>query len=516
MRILLVSPVTPKSFWTLEQSCDLSRARTLIPPLGLLTVAALLPPDWQLRLLDLNTGRISESDWEWADVVFISGMIVHRESMRQVCGQAKLRRIPVVVGGPYPTACPDELLDMGVDFLVLGEAEEIIPKVVAALQNGESSGVFRETEKPSMNISPIPRFDLLRLKDYASMALQTSRGCPFDCEFCDIVQLYGRKPRYKLPEQVIAELDYLRRLGWRGDVFVCDDNFIGNKKHAEALLEKLIPWMKNNGEPFSFWAQTSINLGKDVPLIDLMTEANFASVFVGIESPDSRVLSSARKFHNISNPLAEAIDVIKRNGLNIMASFIIGFDNEEEGAGERICEFVEQNQIPSVMLNTLQVLPKTALWDRLKKEERLLEQKTSGQTTAGRLNYVPTRPASDILREYEEAVFRIYDPRNYLERAYNFFLAMRPTRNFLATGETSAPASEERPSLQSSLKEFRAFLKLAWWQGVLPPYRWQFWRQLIGLIRKNPTRVKKYLVSCATGENMFRMREMVHQRLKHR
>ncbi|MBI5251606.1 MAG: B12-binding domain-containing radical SAM protein [Desulfomonile tiedjei] len=512
MRALLLNPEMPKSFWTFEQSCELSEAKALMPPLGLLTVASLLPTEWEIRLIDLNARGLSEKDWEWSDMVMISGMVVQSEGMLELCRQAKQRDKTVVVGGPYVTSVPDALQDSGADFLILGEGESIMQEFLASLRSGEKSGFFREREKPDMTLSPIPRFDLLHLKDYAIWAVQTSRGCPFDCEFCDIVNLYGRKPRYKTPEQLLAELEYFYRLGWREEIFISDDNFIGNKTHAKAILHKLIQWMKAHGEPFTFWAQASVNLGQDPELIDLMTEANFHTVFIGIESPDESVLTGTRKFHNVANPLGESLDNIKRNGLSVMASFVIGLDHEQKGAGKRICEFVEQNEIPSVMLNTLQVLPNTALWERLKREGRLLQDRTSGQSTGGRFNYVPSRPESEIIEEYLEAVNRLYEPSGYLSRSYGYFLAMRPTRHFLATGETRPPSDNDR-SFAERMRELRSLLRLIWWQGIMSPYRLQFWRQLVGMFKNNPTRTKKYLVCLATGENMFRMRQVISERL---
>lgn len=515
MRALLLNPEMPKSFWTFEQTCELCEAKALIPPLGLLTVAALLPREWEIRLVDLNVRVPSEADWKWAEIVMISGMVVQSEGMMELCRQAKDRGKTVVVGGPYVTSVPEALQDAGADFLVLGEGESIIPEFLATLESGQKCGIFREHEKPDMTASPVPRYDLLQLDDYAALALQTSRGCPFDCEFCDIVNLYGRKPRYKTPQQLLTELEFLHKLGWRDEIFISDDNFIGNKNRARILLQELIGWMKAHGEPFTFWTQTSINLGQDLPLIDLMTEANFHTVFIGIESPDESVLAGSRKFHNIANPLSECVDNIKRNGLAMMASFVIGLDQEQEGAGRRICEFVEQNGIPSVMLNTLQVLPNTALWERLKREGRLVEEKTSGQSTGGRLNYVPSRPESEIFAEYMETVDRLYEPQGFLSRAYAYFLEMRPTRHFLATGDLRAPGNGDN-DFAHKMRELRGLLKLVWWQGVISSYRLQFWRQLVGMFKRNPTRIKKYLACLATGENMFRMRRVIRDRLNHK
>ena len=251
-----------------------------------------------------------------------------------------------------------------------GEGENTIPLLLEALRDGKT-GVIENEGKPDLTTSPIPRFDLLRLDDYDGLTIQTSRGCPFDCEFCDVVNLFGRKPRYKTPKQVIAELETLYRLGACGHVFICDDNFIGSKKHARALLQELIPWSKSRGEPFNFMTQASVNLGQDLEMLDRMTAANLGQVFIGIESPDEKVLETSRKFHNIKNPLLESLNNIKQNGMMVMGSFIIGLDGETPGAGQRICSFMEQTAIPMAMLGVLHVPPHTRLWQRLEKEGRL-------------------------------------------------------------------------------------------------------------------------------------------------
>ncbi|MDP3181521.1 MAG: B12-binding domain-containing radical SAM protein [Desulfobaccales bacterium] len=510
MRTLLLNPEMPASFWSFKQSCELAGRKTLLPPLGLITVAALLPREWEFRLVDLNTRQVNEADWAWAESVMISGMLVQKEGLLALTREAKQRGKTVVVGGPYPTSLPQEALDAGADFLIRGEGENTIPLFLSALKEGKRPGIIERKGKPDLTTSPVPRFDLLNFDHYIDLSLQTSRGCPFDCEFCDVVNLYGRKPRYKNPQQVLAELETLYRLGWRGEVFISDDNFIGNQNHARAILDELIPWMQGHGEPFGFWTQTSVNLGFQPDLVNLLTAANFGHIFIGIESPDEAVLTLNRKYQNLRNPLDQSLANITANGLSVVASFIIGFDQEQPGAGDRICTFVEKNNIPLVMLNTLEVLPNTSLWDRLKKEGRLLETRTSGNTGGGRLNYLPTRPEAQILTEYVDALDRLYEPRRYLSRTYRSFLTMRPTRRHLALqkGEKARPrVKKERSPFRGALRELTGLLKLIWRQGVKADYRWQFWRQLVGIYQKNPSRLRKYLHSCSMGENMFQLRE---------
>ncbi len=507
MRALLINPSMPPSFWTFAETCRLHGNRTLLPPLGLITWAALLPEDWEFRLADLSTRSMTEEDWEWSDLVMITGMIVQKESLLALIREAKIRGKTVVVGGPYATSVPGEVLDAGTDFLIRGEAENTASKFLSALHAGQTSGVFEAEKKPAMETSPVPRFDLLAPENYAAMALQTSRGCPFDCEFCDIVNLYGRLPRYKSPDQIIRELEIIFRLGWRRDVFICDDNFIGNRKHATKILDELTPWMKSHGEPFSFWAQTSLNLGADPEMIDRLTEANFSYVFIGIESPDTETLILNRKFQNVRNSPAEAIRTIRQRGLTPLSSFVIGFDNEKKGTGEGIVSFVQDNDIPMAMLNTLQVLPNTSLWDRLKKEGRLLEERTGGNTTGGRLNYVPSRPEAEIMQEYLEACQKLYEPSAYLQRTYRHYMDMRPTRRALGIEEPEAACAStsgvKGQSFRATLNDLRALLRFIWKHGIVPRYRLQFWKQLVGVYLKNPSRMKQYLYTCLMGENVF-------------
>jgi radical SAM superfamily enzyme YgiQ (UPF0313 family) len=448
-------------------------------------------------------------------MVMITGMVSHRRSFKETVAEAKRRGKIVVAGGPYPTSMSEEVLAAGCDFLVRGEAENTLPALLEALKEGRTHGVFEHPEKPDATTSPVPRFDLLRLRDYVVMTVQTSRGCPFDCEFCDVVNLYGRKPRFKSPEQVIAELEALYRLGHRGEVFISDDNFIGNKTHARALLAKLTPWNQAHGEPFAYGTQASVNLGQDLEMIDLMTAANFGYVFVGIESPDKDVLASAHKFHNIKNPLVESLDNITRNGLLVMGSFILGMDGEKPGAGERICSFVELTGLPMVMINTLQVPPDTSLWKRLAKENRLVLHKGTGETTVmPQLNYIPTRPEADILRDHRAAWDYLYEPSRFLARNYRYHLAMRPTRAALPKTADTPPSNNTVGRILPSAWPWRdlvSLLWLCWRQGIRSPHGFQFWGNIFGMLKRNPTRLWKYLGMCGRAEDMFRIRAAMHQ-----
>jgi radical SAM superfamily enzyme YgiQ (UPF0313 family) len=516
MRALLICPEFPLSFWSFEKSCRLRGNKTVNPPLGLITVAALLPSAWELRLVDLNVKSLTEADWQWADLIMISAMYIQRDGLLALVAEAKRRGKTVVAGGPYPTSLPEAVLESGCDFVVRGEGENTIPLLLEALRHGKT-GIIENDQKPDLATSPIPRFDLLGLDDYSAFTIQTSRGCPFDCEFCDVVNLFGRIPRYKSPPQVIAELETLHRLGARGSVFICDDNFIGSKKYAQALLAELTPWLRSRVEPFRFITQASVNLGQDLEMIDLMTAANFDKVFIGIESPDENVLQISHKYHNIKNPLVESLHNIKENGLGVVGSFIIGLDGENKGAGERICAFMEQTAIPVAMLGVLQAAPHTKLWHRLETEGRLRQDRGDDLGTFSALNYEPDRPEAEIMQEYVDAWDYLYDPSRYLARAYRYYLAMRPAPRPQPVVAASPLAKDRVFSLgmtwRRKLIDIKAMSKIIWWQGVRTPYRRQFWTQLIGIWRKNPTRLVEYISICAMGEDLFNMRKVVREKI---
>ncbi|NES85479.1 MAG: B12-binding domain-containing radical SAM protein, partial [Moorea sp. SIO2B7] len=355
MRALLIYPVFPPTFWSYEKILELVDRKVLLPPLGLITVAAILPQEWEFKLVDRNIRNVTEAEWEWADLVILSAMIVQKKDLIDQIHKAKRRGKIVAVGGPYPTSVPDDPQDAGAYFLILDEGEITLPMFVEALQRGETSGTFRTTEKPDVSQTPIPRYDLLEFDAYDSMSIQFSRGCPFQCEFCDIIVLYGRKPRTKTPAQLLKELEYLYQLGWRRGVFMVDDNFIGNKRNVKLLLKELKVWQAEHQYPFRFNTEASVDLAADQELMDLMVECNFDAVFLGIETPDEESLQLTKKFQNTRTSLTDTVDKIIRAGLRPMAGFIIGFDGEKKGAASRIIKFVEEAAIPTAMFGMLQV-----------------------------------------------------------------------------------------------------------------------------------------------------------------
>ncbi|NER00556.1 MAG: B12-binding domain-containing radical SAM protein, partial [Cyanothece sp. SIO2G6] len=354
MKALLLYPLFPKTFWSFEKAIALAGRKTLLPPLGLITVAAILPQAWEFRLVDRNVRAETEDDWAWADLVIMSGMIVQKEDLLHLIHEAKQRNKRTAVGGPYVSSVQQEVQAAGVDFLILDEGEITLPFFVEALERGETEGIFSASgEKPDVTQTPIPRYDLLELTAYAEMAVQFSRGCPFQCEFCDIIVLYGRKPRTKTPAQLLEELQTLYELGWRGTVFIVDDNFIGNKRNVKRMLRELASWMKEHRYPFSFYTEASVDLAQDDELLNLMFITNFKAVFLGIETPDQESLKLTKKHQNTRDPLIEGVKKINRSGIRVMAGFIIGFDGEKAGAGDRIINFVEATAIPQALFSML-------------------------------------------------------------------------------------------------------------------------------------------------------------------
>ena len=500
MRVLLVYPLFPKTFWSYEKILELVNRKVLLPPLGLVTVAALLPQEWEFKLVDRNIRAVTEEEWAWADVCIFSAMIVQKEDLLDQIQEAKRRGKRVAVGGPYPTSVPSEASSAGADYLILDEGEITLPMFVEAIGRGSASGTFRTMEKPDVTTTPIPRFDLLEFDAYDSMSVQFSRGCPFQCEFCDIIVLYGRKPRTKNPDQLLAELDYLYKLGWRRGVFMVDDNFIGNKRNVKLLLKELKVWQAEYQYPFRFNTEASVDLGQDPELMELMVECNFDAVFLGIETPDEESLQLTKKFQNTRNSLADSVEAITRAGLRPMAGFIIGFDGEKSGSGDRIVRFAEQTAIPTTTFAMLQALPHTALWHRLEKEGRLQDKDGNiNQTTL--MNFIPTRPLEDIAREYVEAFWELYDAERFLDRTY---------RCFLMLGAPKCKAPFKMPNWV----DLRALLIVIWRQGVKRKTRWKFWHHLFSIFKRNPAVWEHYLTVCAHNEHFLEYRQIVRDQIE--
>jgi radical SAM superfamily enzyme YgiQ (UPF0313 family) len=459
MNILLIYPKYPDTFWSFKHVLRFISRKAAFPPLGLITVAGLLPDSWSKRLTDLNVEELTDERLQWADMVFISAMLVQKDSTAEVIDRAKAAGKTVVAGGPAFTAKPD--LAEGVDHLILNEAEITLPPFLADLEAGGPGAMYASDEKPDMTTTPIPRWDLIDMKNYASLAVQYSRGCPFNCEFCDIIVMNGRVPRTKSPEQMVAEMEALRRAGWRGTVFIVDDNFIGNKKKVKQLLPHLIEWQKANRYPFKFLTEASLNLAQDEELMRLMSAANFHKVFLGIESPSPESLKECSKHQNTVLDLAGAVDAIHANGMQVMGGFIVGFDSDGESIFETQMRFIQKIGVVTAMVGVLNAVPGTRLWNRLKAENRLTGE-SSGENTDGSTNFVP-RMGSETLRcGYQRLMASLYSPKLYYQRIHTFLSKYEPT-------------VRARPSRD----EIKALLRCFWQIGLKSGSRFLFWKLMI-------------------------------------
>ncbi|MFB2833610.1 B12-binding domain-containing radical SAM protein [Aerosakkonemataceae cyanobacterium BLCC-F167] len=498
MKALLIWPNFPNSFWGYQETLHLAGLRSTNPPLGLITVAAMLPKEWEIRFADRNVAPETEADWAWCDIVMISAMIVQKADFRALIQKGVAFGKKVAVGGPFPTSVPEFALEAGANYLILDEGECTIPMFLEALEKGEERGIFRSPEKPDVTQTPIPRFDLLNMDAYLAITVQFSRGCPFQCEFCDIINLYGRKPRTKTPEQMLAELEVLYQMGWHRYVFIVDDNFIGNKRNAKLFLKALIPWMEERNYPFILLTEASLNLAEDDEMIELMVKAGFTVLFMGIETPDTDSLLGIHKNQNTRHPLVESCHKITKAGLQIMSGFIMGFDGERPGAGKRIQEFITATGIPQGQFSLLQALQNTQLWQRLEKEGRLVDGLGTFHQGAI-MNFVPTRPIEELVEEYIDAFWNIYEPMPFLKRNFRHFMMMNGWRGRLMPKIT--------------YRELRLFSAVCWRQGVLRSTRWRFWWQFLAIALLKPRLFYDYMTSLGVGEHFFKYRYEVRDQL---
>ncbi|OKO86459.1 B12-binding domain-containing radical SAM protein [Bradyrhizobium sp. AS23.2] len=443
--VLMLYPLfTAESFWSFGESCKLMGVRRPAAPLGLITVAAMLPKDWTVRLIDCNTAPFGDEDLAWADVVFTGGMLSQQVDTLRLIELCRAAGKPVVVGGPDPTSSPH--IYERADFQVLGEAEGVIEEFIAAWDSGARSGVFTAPKfQADVTKTPVPRFDLLKFEDYLYLGVQYSRGCPFTCEFCDIIELYGRVPRTKTTEQMFVELETLYQMGYRGHLDFVDDNFIGNKKSLRQFLPKLAEWQRAHGYPFELSTEASVNLADDPELLELMGAANFFGIFVGIESPDPATLVAMRKKQNTRRNIAESIHKIYAAGMLVTAGFIVGFDSEKVAMADAMVDFIEEAAIPVCMVGLLYALPNTQLTRRLAREGRLhpghdLTPKVGADQCMGGINFDPVRPLRDILRDYKTVLERVYSPAAYASRIDRLMtlLDRSKQRDQLAEGDIRA------------------------------------------------------------------------------
>lgn len=425
MKALLVYPEYPETFWNFKHALKFTSKKAVYPPLGLITMAAILPSDWDIKLVDMNVTALTDADLQWADIVMVSAMSIQTKSVREVASRCKSFGVKTVAGGPLFTSIPDEFTEF--DYLVLGEAEVILPQFINDLEKGEAKHKYEGSEWADMTKSPIPRWDLIDSRKYVSMNIQASRGCPYDCEFCNITTLYGRKPRYKNVDQIIAELDSLWNMGWKGGVFFVDDNFIGNKVYAKKeLLPAIIEWQNNHGHPFVFNSQVTINLADDPELMRMMTDAGFATVFIGIESPNDESLQECNKIPNKQRDLMRSVKTIQASGIQVQAGFIVGFDNDPPSIFDRMISFIQESGIVTAMVGLLNAPYGTRLYAKLKEEGRLLSDLMTGDNTDSTTNIVPAMNYDNLIAGYRKIVEYIYSPNVFYQRIKEFLRVYQP------------------------------------------------------------------------------------------
>ena len=490
MKTLLVYPEFPDTYWSFRHALSFEGKRSAFPPLGLLTISAMLPDAWERRLVDMNVQPLKAADIDWADVVFCSAMLVQKDSLRRVVELCKAEGKRVVIGGPYVTTSAEHLPEA--DHIFLGEAETTFPEFVRDLDRGEPKRIYQAAERPALSETPIPHFQLADLKHYSAMSVQYSRGCPFQCEFCDIIEIYGRVPRTKSNEQMLAELDALFRLGWRGMVFIVDDNFIGNKRNVKKLLPALADWSERHGNPFSFITEASVNLAEDEELLDGMRRANFRRVFLGIETPVEASLKEAQKGQNMRGNLLDSVRRIQNYGMEVMAGFIVGFDNDPDDIFERQIEFIRESAIPLAMVGLLTALPDTQLWRRLEREGRLLLEST-GNNTDGSLNFVPKMDATRLIEGYKSLMRTIYSPGEYYQRALNC----------LERVVAGAPDARRNRVASDVVTLSRIVLAL----GVRDRARGEFWRYLRCALTRHREKFAEAVRLAAVGYHFRKLTE---------
>jgi radical SAM superfamily enzyme YgiQ (UPF0313 family) len=489
MKVLLVNPEFPDTYWSFRHALPFERKRCAFPPLGLLNVSALLPQSWERRLIDLNVSALKKSAIDWADIVFVTGMLVQKESVHEVVRRCKAAGKRVVLGGPYVTTTIEHL--PAVDHVFLGEAETTVPQFVQDLQCGEAKRTYQAAERPPLSTTPVADFHLADMKSYSAMSVQYSRGCPFNCEFCDIIEIYGRVPRTKSNQQMLAELDALLRLGWRGTVFIVDDNFIGNKKNVRRLLPELAAWQERNGHPFSLLTEASVNLADDDQLLSEMQRAGFRRVFLGIETPVEESLKEAQKTQNRGD-LLKSVKKIQSYGMEVMAGFIVGFDNDPDDIFERQISFIRESAIPLAMVGLLTALPDTQLWRRLEKEGRLLGE-SSGNNTNCALNFVPRMDAARLIAGYQSIMRTIYKPSEYYQRALD------------SLKRTAQDVPE--PVRMKITSGVAAFIRLILKLGVLDRERKEFWRFLALTVRRHHDQFPQSMRLAAMGYHFRKLNE---------
>jgi radical SAM superfamily enzyme YgiQ (UPF0313 family) len=470
LKILLVYPQYPDTFWSFRHALRIVAKRAAFPPLGLLTVAAMLPQGWEKKLVDLNVTSLTDEDIKWADYVFISAMGIQRKSAREVIGRCEKLETKVVAGGPLFTALPEEFEE--VDHLVLDEAEITLAPFLEDLEKGCASHIYTSKERPDIGKTPLPLWSLLDSKKYSTMNIQYSRGCPYNCEFCDIIVLNGNKPRTKGKDQILAELDALYNLGWREGVFVVDDNFIGNKrKLKEEILPAIIEWQRRRKYPNGLLTEASMNLADDEELMRLMVEAGFNTVFIGIESPNEESLAECSKHQNRGRDLIASVKKIQNHGLQVQGGFILGFDSDPDSIFKSQIDFIQKSGIVVAMVGLLNAPRGTKLYQRLKKENRLLEG-VSGDNTDCSMNFIPRMDRETLIDGYKHILTTIYSSKQYYERVKILLKEYKPQR--------------KKGVSQLKFWHIWAVVRSMWFLGIKDRGRGHYWRFLASILLKQP------------------------------
>ncbi|MFH1278822.1 MAG: DUF4070 domain-containing protein [Candidatus Eisenbacteria bacterium] len=456
MNVLLVSPKTRDTFWSFRHALPFIGKKAAYPPLGLLTVAGFLPREWNLKLVDLDVCRLGDDKILWADYVLVGAMIVHSDSVQEIAARCRDLHRPLIAGGPLFSTNRDRFPQ--IPHFAVGEVEEYMDVLIRDMEEGRVGALYEPDGYPKLDDSPIPLWKLIDIGDYANMSIQFSRGCPFDCEFCDITFLNGRVPRTKTPEQVIAELDSLCEAGWKGSVFVVDDNFLGHKRKVKELLRVMIEWRKRKSPKVEFLTEASLNLAEETELLELAVEAGFRTVFLGIETPDVDSLVACNKKQNTKRDLLDSVRAIQKAGLEVMGGFIIGFDSDKPDIFERQFRFIQEAGVVTAMVGLLNAIPGTKLHKRLASEGRLLSTSTGNHTEAD-LNFVTTLGREKLISGYRELMKRLYEPRAYYDRAKTLLRNWRPRGAYAFQGR----------------RDIRALFHGLWRLGVRDAGRRHFW-----------------------------------------
>jgi radical SAM superfamily enzyme YgiQ (UPF0313 family) len=482
MNVLLVEPRTPDTFWSMRHALRFVGKRSAHPPLGLLTVAGCLSRDWNCRLVDLNVRPLRTADLQWADYVFTSAMLAQTKSLEEITDRSHAAGKPVVAGGPAFTG-PDSDRH-GVDHVVIGEVEELAPEIMADLSAGHLKPLYTAPRFPDLALTPLPRWDLIDLRDYASMSVQWCRGCPFDCEFCDITALNGRIPRHKSNSQFLAELDALHARGWRGMTFVVDDNFAGNRPRCRDLLRDVIKWRRANGSRMVLMTEASVDIAGDPELLQLMAEAGFKKVLLGIETPSTESLRECRKHQNLRCDLTTAVRTIQASGIEVIGGFIVGFDNDQPDIFERQFEFIQKTGIATAMVGLLQAVPRTRLYQRLVGEGRL-RGASGGDNTSAALNFEPKLDRDFLLRNYRQLMQRLYEPGTYYRRIQTFIAAHKP----------------RGPRMPYARSDIAALFRSLWLMGIVHSGRRAYWSFLTRTLLRHPDRIGVAVTLAITGHH---------------